>query len=82
MKLEIGKVYGGDYYTVDLEESANVDCDPWYRYEYRDVDDWCEQTFGPQDIWGAEPVSGWKRMRNRYFFGGKDKLNLFVLRWS
>jgi hypothetical protein len=82
MKLEIVEHYGGEYHIVDLEEPTHVNHDTWYRDEYLDVDEWCEETFGPQDIWGREIVSGWKRMRNRYYFVGEDKLNWFVTRWS
>jgi hypothetical protein len=45
------------------------------------IDEWCEQTFGAQDIWGEDPVTGWKRMRNKYFFTDEAKLNWFILRW-
>ena len=82
MKLEIIEHHGGDYHIVELEEPVVGLADPWYHNEYLNVDAWCEQTFGPSDIWGQEIVSGWKRMRNRYYFVGEDKFNWFVTRWS
>lgn len=82
MKLEIVETHGSGYYIVELEEPKGDGCSPWYHDEYLDVDIWCEQTYGPQDVWGSEIVSGWKRMSNRYFFVGADKLNWFVTRWS
>jgi len=82
MKLEVFE-RDGDYHMVDLEvpEWAKA-MNPWYYHDFKEVDVWCEQTFGPQDIWGSDPVTGWKRMRNRYYFVGEDKLNWFVLRWQ
>ena len=82
MKLEIVETLGGDYQIVELEDPIDKGQDLWYFDEYKDVDDWCQQTFGPQDIWGRDIVSGWKRMRNKYYFVGEDKLNWFVLRWA
>lgn len=83
MKLEIVDYVNGPYRIVELEEPEWVSSiNPWHHYDYKDVNAWCEQTFGPQDAWGAEPVSGWKSMRNRYYFVGEDKLNWFLLRWS
>ena len=82
MKLEIVEYNGGNYHIVDLEEPQHASKDAWYSEEYLDVDLWCEQTFGLQDVWGSEPVTGWKRIRNRYFFVDKNKLNWFVMRWS
>jgi hypothetical protein len=83
MKLEIVEYLGGDYHIVVLEEPEWVKgITPWYHDHYKDTDEWCEQTFGPQDIWGQQIDTGWKRMRNRYYFVSEDKLNWFVLRWS
>jgi hypothetical protein len=47
-----------------------------------DVDAWCEQTFGPQDVWGSAPVTGWKRMFWKYCFTDEEMLSMFVLRWT
>jgi len=82
MKLEIIEKQGGNYHIVELEEPVDNSQDLWYFDEYKDTDLWCEQTFGPQDIWGRDIITGWKRMRNRYYFVGEDKLNWFVLRWE
>lgn len=73
----------GDYHIVELEEPEWIkDLNPWYHHHYKDTDDWCEKTFGPGDIWGEEPVTGWKRMRNKYFFTKESLRSWFVLRWS
>ena len=82
MRLEIVETFGGDYHIVELEDPIDNSQDLWYFDDYTDIDEWCERTFGPQDIWGQEIVTGWKRMRNRYFFVGKDKFNWFVMRWT
>jgi hypothetical protein len=83
MKLEIVETLGDGYHIVELEEPEWVnDTNLWYHDHYKEVDAWCEQTLGAQDIWGSEPVTGWKRMRNRYYFVDKGKLSWFVLRWT
>jgi hypothetical protein len=82
MKLEIVERHDSGYHIVELEDPADHGQDLWYFDEYLDIDAWCEQTFGPQDVWGREIESGWKRMRNRYYFVGEDRLNWFVMRWS
>lgn len=71
-----------DYYIVELEEPLLIGNDTWYREQYLDVDAWCEQTFGAQDVWGEEPVNGWKRMRNKYFFTSEGQVMIFTLMWS
>ena len=83
MKLEIVETLGDGYHIIDVEEPEWIrDINPWYHYDYKEVDAWCEQTFGSQDVWGSKPVTGWKRMRNRYYFVDKGKLRWFVLRWA
>ena len=69
------------YYMITLNEPTDSK-DPWFINEYQDTDKWCEETFGAQDLWGQEPVTGWKRMRNRYYFVSESSRELFVLRWS
>jgi len=54
---------GFEYYIAELEE-PEIQNDPWGRDWFPEIDKWCEETFGPQDYWGEEPVTGWKRMRN------------------
>ena len=82
MKLEIVEHYGGDYHVVELEDPIDNGHDLWYFEGYKDTDVWCEQTFGLQDLWGEPPVTGWKRMRNRYYFVGETKMSLFLMRWA
>ena len=53
-----------------------------YDHSFQDVDAWCTATFGEQDLWGEDPVTGWKRMRNTYYFTDKSKKDWFVVRWS
>lgn len=72
---------GGVYYTVTINED-HKEGDAWYHQSFQDVDAWCTETFGEHDIWGNEPSSGWKRMRNVYFFTDKSKKDWFVVRWS
>ena len=83
MNIEIVPFCYGDHYHIAVLEEPDYDKgDQWYVNAYRDVDQWCERTFGTQDLWGEEPVTGWKRMRNRYFFVQESKLTMFLLRWS
>mgnify|MGYP003352725831 CR=1 FL=1 len=81
MNLEIGDHWDEFYYTVEIMEDHLPD-DPWYHRSFPNVDTWCAETFGDQDRWGDEPVTGWKRMRNTYFFTEKSKMDWFVVKWS
>lgn len=83
MKIEIHKSdsTGLGYYAAELEEVDNS-YDIWGIDWYPDIDQWCKDTFGQQDFWGEEPVTGWKRMRNKYFFVKEDQLAWFLIRWS
>jgi len=78
VKIETHKPYssGLGYYVAELEELGTIN-DPWYP----DIDEWCENTFGQQDLWGEEPQTGWKRMGNKYFFVQEDKLSWFLIKW-
>lgn len=70
---------GAGYYVAQLEEP---DTSPIWGWDwYPDIDIWCETTFGQEDLWGQEPLSGWKRMRNKYFFVEENQLTCFILRW-
>ena len=82
MKLNVVKFRQVDYYIVEIDEDPIWSGDVWYERSLQEVDSWCEQTFGDQDLWGETPVTGWKRMRNQYFFTDKSKRNWFVVRWS
>ena len=72
---------GSEYYIVEVD-AFHDHRDPWYYTSFKEIDKWCVQTFGAQDFWGVDPKTGWKRMRNRYFFGTQSKRDWFVLRWS
>lgn len=84
MKIRTSDLNGGNggYYIAEIEEPDNPGNDIWGQEWYPDIDKWCAETFGAQDFWGIEPVTGWKRMRNKYFFDHQDKLSWFVIRWS
>jgi hypothetical protein len=83
MQVELDNEYCAvGYYIAVLEEPINSSHDLWYHESYKDTDEWCEQTFGAQDSWGENPVTGWKRMRNKYFFTTDASRGLFVLRWA
>jgi hypothetical protein len=69
------------YYIAELKEPHPIH-DVWGQNWYPEIDTWCGETFGDQDYWGEDPVTGWKRMRNKYYFTDDRKLTLFVLRWS
>jgi hypothetical protein len=72
--------YYGGYYVAELEEPHPAL--PWGQDWYPEIDQWCNETFGSEDLWGENPVNGWKRMRDKYFFIDEAKLSWFVLRWS
>ena len=82
MKLSLDNHFGaGLYHTVTVEED-HLENDAWYDNSLNEVDAWCVETFGVSDSWGDTPYSGWKRMRNVYFFIDKSKKDWFVIRWS
>lgn len=82
MKIETHKPEsaGLGYYAAELEE-INTPDDIWGHKWYPDIDTWCEDTFGQQDLWGEAPVTGWKRIRNTYFFVKEEQLAWFLIRW-
>ena len=69
------------YFIVAILED-HLPVDPWYENSFPEVDKWCKETFGMQDLWGGTPKSGWKRMRNSYYFTDNSLRSMFVLRWS
>ena len=80
--MNIQTTYSGDYYIAELDEpNWHPGFDPWGGDWYPDIDIWCIQTFGKSDLWGEKPVTGWKRMRNKYFFTEEKLLDMFVMRW-
>lgn len=84
MKIETQKPDSGGlgYFVAELEEPAWIDIDDiWGLRWFPEIDEWCENTFGPQDLWGEEPVSGWKRMRTKYVFVKEDQLSWFLIKW-
>jgi hypothetical protein len=82
--MNIHTEYTTGYYIAELvyPNPTEVADDPYGLDWYPDIDEWCEGTFGESDGWGEEPLNGWKRMRNRYFFTDEAKLNWFVTRWA
>lgn len=76
--------YVTGYYIaeVDFPAPGEIAKDPYGRAWFPHVDAWCEQTFGRMDLWGADDVNGWRRMRNKYFFTEQKHREWFVLRWS
>ena len=81
--MNIQAYHNSGYYIAELDEQEVTDpIDNWGHSWYPEADSWCEHTFGSSDLWGEEPLNGWKRMHNRYFFVDQAKLNWFVLRWS
>lgn len=71
-----------DYYFAELGEFVAPDRDIFCNIPMKPLEDWCESVFGEQDIWGSEPVSGWKRMRNTFYFTREELRDMFVLRWT
>ena len=69
-------------YHIAVMEHPEPPHSTWGEDWYPDIDAWCEETFGASDIWGENPVSGWKRMTNKYFFTDPAKRDWFITRWS
>lgn len=80
--MNIKTYHNAGYYIAEFDEPDNIILDVWGHSWFPEGNEWCTKTFGESDVWGAEPVNGWKRMRNKYFFTEQKKLNWFVLRWG
>ena len=80
--MNIQTCYNAGYYIAELDEPEDEVLDIWGHSWFSECDEWCAKTFGKSDLWGEEPVNGWKRMRNKYFFTEEKNLSWFVLRWS
>jgi hypothetical protein len=87
MELEIdeGRVYGARYHTVKPLFTAHAAT--WFRDEWKELEDWCEQTFGPTGyIWGErvppQYCHRWYVNDSKFWFREKKDLEWFVLRWS
>lgn len=75
--------YNAGYFIAELDEPQwRPELNLWGTGWYPEIDSWCENTFGPGDLWGEEPQTGWKRMRNKFYFTEEQKLEWFVMRWS
>ncbi len=75
---------GVDYYIAELSDITDEmwATDPRGYHWHTDVAEWCTNTFGPSDIWGENPVTGWKQMRNKFYFTKASMRTFFILRWS
>lgn len=81
--MNIQTYHNAGYHIAELDEKEVTDpIDNWGHTWYPEADQWCTKTFGETDLWGENPVNGWKRMRNKYFFSEEKLLTLFVLKWS
>lgn len=65
-----------DKYIWSLHDHTSSLYDTWFK-----IDDWCEQTFGEQGMWGG-PNSTWKRMGPSYYFQHDKDRQWFFLRWQ
>jgi len=56
---------------------------PWsaMRERNRQINDWCEDTYGPRGVW-ADPHCRWYASDRKYIFHKKADRTMFVLRWS
>lgn len=71
----------GDYYIAKVEMPVPP-YSTWGEDWYPEIDAWCEETFGPSDLWGEAPVSGWKRMQHKFYFTDPADRDWFITRWS
>ena len=72
-----------DYFILEIAITDGMyAADPWGRLWFPEIYTWCNATFGKEDMWGAQPITGWKRMRNTYFFTSEEMMCMFKLRWE
>jgi hypothetical protein len=83
MVMNIQSYYNAGYYTAELDEPEwHPNMNMWGQDWYPEIEKWCRITFGKSDLWGEEPVNGWKSMRNKFFFTEEKQLEWFILRWT
>ena len=71
-----------DYFILEIAVTDEMVAeDPWLLHQFLEIDKWCADSFGEQDVWGSDPVNGWKRLRNKYFFTKEDMCSMFMLKW-
>ena len=74
-----GTVYGEQYYTVAPPRAGVL---------WRDMAEWCEETFGPStgSIWhdNLAPGSGerWYQNNAKFWFRSEADQTWFILKWS
>jgi len=79
--IDEGRVYGSRYYTVAL----NFRADPatWFRLEWEEIEEWCENTYGPTPVNGLwTPNCRWYVNDSKFWFREKKDLEWFVLKWT
>ena len=84
MKIEVEDFNIDDpnqcYYVVGVD--AECTGETYYDEQHPDLSKWCLQTFGAEDFWGSNPVTGWKRLGNKYYFTKAEMRSVFLLRWT
>lgn len=79
MLLGHGAVYGEQYYTV---------APPMAGASWRDMEQWCQETFGPStaSIWTKSniriPNERWYQNNGKFWFRNEADFSWFLLRWS
>lgn len=81
-----GRVYGSRYYTAEpAEHQWDVNPDWSFRKPWKEMEEWCADTFGPSGhIWGEKiPVfHRWYVNNAKFWFKDKKDLEWFMLKWS
>lgn len=79
LKVETGKIYGEDYYTVQPVGWMNAT----ENHKWNDMVGWCVETFGPttdDGVWTAS--QRWYVNNARFWFKDVKDRDWFILRWS
>lgn len=81
MELSEGRVYGARFLTV--KPLFYADTATWFSKEWKELEDWCGQTFGPtpeDGIW--TPGARWYINNSKFYFRDEKDMEWFLLRWS
>jgi len=81
LRFDEGRIYGARYYSAEPIFKAHVST--WFVEEWKELEDWCLQSFGPLPKDGVfSPGGRWYINNSRFYFREKKDMEWFILRWQ
>lgn len=81
LTVDEGRVYGARFHTI--KPLFTADGATWFSKEWKELEDWCMQAFGPtpeDGIW--TPGARWYINNSKFYFRDEKDMEWFLLRWS